>query len=352
MGQEKNTIIEFKGTQISMFSDDRSDYVNLTDMATACKNRKSIKSWLKNKQTLDFLNIWEKKHNADYDGTQMGTVQKLARDSNTSLSIKNWIDLTNAIGVFTRTGAYSGTYAHKDIAIKFAYWLNPELELFLIEKIQELKTIEEQKNSYELLNHEQILFLVRLKEVFKYVAHQELIEEAHKDVFAAKSGAKNPFIEFNAWRNKILDISVPIINERIKQYCINNKIALTKKILGKTRREKILMLDSYEAVKIATWDFLQLKGEVNALNLANLVGEMMKAEQGLIYRKNETDLFHEKQDLGQYNDFEQKLSDMKVIKTAREVLAAREGDKKQLGQLSTFNKGLKKALDYKPKKGE
>lgn len=347
INETKNAIIKYNDTQISLFSDDRDDYINLTDIANAWRNRKSIKSWLKNKQTLEFLNVWERKHNPNFDGTQIGTVLNLAKDTNSSLSIKFWIEQTRAIGIFTRTGNYAGTYAHKDIAIRFAGWLSPEFELYLVEEIQKLKDLEKQKYSYELLTHEQILYLVQLKEVFKYVAHQELIEDAHKEKFASTSNAKNPFAEFHKWRNEILDIKPEIINERIKQYCIKNNIALTKKFLEKTKREKILILDSYESVRNAVWDFLQIKEAVNALNLANLVGDMIRTEKGEILRVNEDNLFQKKQNLGEFTDFKKVLSEMPEIKTARQLLEYKKNEDEKRKQLTGFNKNLKKALEYK-----
>lgn len=350
MTQEISTMITYQGNQITFLSDERNDYINITEMAKAWqKGKKPIRGWLKNKQTLDFLEVWEKKNNPNFRSAQMGTVREAVKNDNFSISIKYWIETTNAKGIFTRTGSSSSSFAHKDIAIRYAAWLSPEFELFLVEEIQRLKKIEEQKNSYELLSHEQILFLIRLKEVFKYVAHQEAVEEAHKQVYAAKSQSNNPFSDFNKWRNETLDINVDKINERIKQYCIDNKIPLTKKILAQTKREKILKLDSFESVRNATWDFLKIKEEINALNLANLVGEMIRTEKGEVYRKNETNLFHEKQDLGQFDDFEQKLSEMKIVKTAREVLADRINAKQIISNLSPFNKNLKTSLNYNPK---
>ncbi len=321
MSNEKNAIITYQGIQINLFSDDRADYVSLTDIYKAHgKYSKSINAWLKTRQTLDFLSVWEKKNNPKFKATHLSQAIKLARERN-GLSAQAWIELTDSIGIFARGGAGAGTYAHKDIAIKFAAWLSPEFELYLVEEIQRLREIEQKKNSFELLTHQQVLYLIQLKEVFKYVVHQEAIEDAHKDVFASKSSAKNPFAEFQVWRNKILDISVVTINERIKQYCIDNQIALTKTLLNKTKREKLLLLDNYESVKIAVWDFLNIKGEVNALNLATLVGDMIRTEKGEVLRTNEDSLFNKKQSLGQFSNFLQDVNKMKEVKTAREILA-------------------------------
>lgn len=324
-------MLTYNGTQIGLYSDERHEFVNLTDMAKAWRGRKSIRSWMRNSATIAFLTVWEKKHNPKFNGVQMDTVESQSIDRD-DVSIKFWIDRTNAIGIFTRPGGDGGTYAHKDIAIKFAGWLSPEFELYLIEEIQRLKELETKKDSFDLLSHEQILKLVRLKEVFKYVAHQEIIEVAHKEVFAAMSSSKNPFAEFNNWRNKILNIEPKVIDERIKEYCIEKDIPISNKLMKKSKRDKILFLDTYDAVRNAVWDFLKIQGEVNALNLANLVGSMIRTEKGEIIYKNETDLFHQKQDLGEFSDFEEKLGQMKIVKNAREVLLIREEQKNKLLQ--------------------
>ncbi len=322
---DSNTIIKYGDEQISLFSDERADYISLTDMARAFKGSKSIEMWLRNQGTVSFLIAWEKLNNPDFRTPDFGGTKKQPGRQHFNLSVKQWIELTGGIGIFaTARGATAGTYAHKDIAFKFASWLSPEFELFLIQEFQKLKKIEEQKNSYELLSHEQILYLVRLKEVFKYVAHQEIVEEAHKEVFASKSNAKNPFAEFNVWRNKILDIAPEKINERIKQYCLENKIAMQR---GLSKRDKILFLDSYDAVRNAVWDFLKIKGEANALNLANLVGDMIRTEEGEVFRRNEDTLFETKQNLGEFTDFKENIHKLPEVKTARQLLALKEASK-------------------------
>lgn len=317
---DKFQLITYNGNKISLYSDGKENYINLTEMAKAWKYRKSINKWMVNRQTIDFLIVWEKKNNPNFDGSNIGTILEEAKQ-NQGLSIGSWTEKTKAKGFFTNR---VGTFASKDIAIKFAAWLSPEFELALIEKIQELEELERKANTYELLTHDQILKLVTLKEVFKYVVHQEMIEEAHKELFAARSGSKNPFAEFNNWRNKILDLDKDVIDDRIKEYCIENNIALTNKILKKSKRDKVLILDTYMLVRNAVWDFLSIEGEVNALNLANLVQNMIKIEKGEVLHKNETDLFHQKQDLGQFNDFQKTVSELPSIKTARDVLEYRK----------------------------
>lgn len=344
---ETNAIITYEGNQINLFFDERSDYVSLTDIYKAWNRYgKSINAWLKTKQTLEFLDAWEKKNNRNYDPTHLSRLVQLARKRN-GLSAQSWIEPTHAIGIFTRSGERAGTYAHKDIAIKFASWLSPTFELFLVEEIQRLKKIEEQKYSLQLLSHEQVLALVQLKEVFRYVVNQVLAEEANRDIFVAQSGAKNPYAEFNKYRNQMLNISPKIINERIKQYCIDNNIALTGSIINKSKREKLLMMDSYESVGIAVWDFLNAKGEINSLNLAKLVENMIRIEKGEVMRNNEDNLFQKHQNLGEFTDFQKFLEQHTHLKSAREVIEYRkELEQKKLG--SPLNKQLKGLLAVPP----
>jgi len=120
-----------------MFSDEQNDYINITEMAKAWKSRKSIRSWIRNKATLEFLSAWERKNNREFNGAHLGTILKNAKRDD--ISLKFWIDKTNAKGVFTRPGVLGGTYAHKDIAIRFGGYLSHDFELFLVEEIQRLK---------------------------------------------------------------------------------------------------------------------------------------------------------------------------------------------------------------------
>ncbi|HEX8278854.1 MAG TPA: KilA-N domain-containing protein, partial [Segetibacter sp.] len=124
MNTETNYVITYKGNAIPMFSDERADYVSLTHIANAHnRSRKSVHSWLKTNSTLAFLDAWEKKHNANYDATQLRRAYEIGRQRN-GLSVKEWSELTGAVGIFSRA---DGTYAHKDIAIRFAAWINPEI---------------------------------------------------------------------------------------------------------------------------------------------------------------------------------------------------------------------------------
>lgn len=352
MTNEKNVVISYQGNQINIWSDEKKDYFDLTEIANAVKGKgtKTIRTWLKSTKTLEFLRVWERKNNPDFNDTNWDLILQKARDTGTSFSVKYFIEETNAKGIFATADS---TRAHKDIAIKFAAYVSPELELFLIEEVQRLKEFEKSVDSINYLTKEQVLYLVQLKEVFRYVLHQYVIEDAHKEVYASKSSALNPFANFHKWRNNILDLRPEVIDERIKKYCEDNKIALTDKMLRKSKHEKLLILDSYGAVRNAVWDFLLVKGmdEVQALSMANLAGDVIRTERGEVLRQNETDLFHTQQNLGNFSDFVKKVPYMAEIKTARQLLALRAEEQKKLQNLSSFNQNLKTALEYDPEKG-
>ncbi len=101
--EEKKSIIIYNGNQIELFSDALDNpFLNITAAAKASGNRKSILTWIRTRQTIEFLNVWEKKHNPNYVGAQLSTVYKLIKERN--FSIKNWVELTNAKGIYTRIG--------------------------------------------------------------------------------------------------------------------------------------------------------------------------------------------------------------------------------------------------------
>jgi hypothetical protein len=173
-------------SQISIFSDEFVDYVCITDIYNAFnKNNESIISWLTSNQSLLFLDFWGgEKHNQKYDETQFCNVKDLARIKN-GLSVETYIKLTKSIGLFTiiERGINSVTYAHIDIAINYSAYLSPKFEIQLIKELKWFKEVERKKDSFETLTHEQILFLVRVKDVYKFIAHQNLKINPDNKVF-------------------------------------------------------------------------------------------------------------------------------------------------------------------------
>ena len=124
----------------------KDDYISLTDMARFKDVNKTgfvILKWLSTKYTIRFIGLWEQVHNQNFNVTEFGNIKNEAGSNDFMLSISKWIKKTNAIGIKSSVGRYSGgTFAHKDIAFEFATWLSPEFKLYLIQEFQRLKTDE------------------------------------------------------------------------------------------------------------------------------------------------------------------------------------------------------------------
>jgi hypothetical protein len=145
----KNKIV-VQEQEISIIKD---DYISLTDMVKNIENGLVlIEKWLRNKNTIEFLGIWEEIYNTDFNSPEFEGIKNEAGLNRFSLSVKMWINKTNAIGIIAKAGRYGGTYAHKDIAFEFASWISPKFKLYLIKEFQRLKNdeIEKQKIDWDI----------------------------------------------------------------------------------------------------------------------------------------------------------------------------------------------------------
>lgn len=142
----KKDIITAKGFTIQVYTEDfRNDYVSLTDIARY-KNKEEpkdvVKNWLRVKNTIEFLGLWESINNPNFKGVEFDSFKNEAGSNAFTLSPKRWVESTNAIGIVSKSGKNGGTYAHKDIAFKFAAWISAEFELYIIKDYQRLKSDE------------------------------------------------------------------------------------------------------------------------------------------------------------------------------------------------------------------
>ena len=137
--------INVQNTEITVISIDERDYISLTDMVRNIENGSAlIEKWLRNKNTIEFLGIWEEMYNPNFNSPEFEGIKNEAGLNRFILSVKQWIEKTNAIGIIAKAGRYGGTYAHKDLAFEFASWVSPQFKLYLLREFQRLKE-EEQK---------------------------------------------------------------------------------------------------------------------------------------------------------------------------------------------------------------
>jgi hypothetical protein len=138
--------ITVQNTQVTVISINDTDYISLTDIARYKSDDPNavIANWLRNRNTIEFLGIWETLYNPEFKPLEFEGFRKEAGLNAFTLSPKKWIESTAAIGLVAKSGRYGGTFAHKDIAFKFASWISVEFELYIVKEFQRLKA-EEQK---------------------------------------------------------------------------------------------------------------------------------------------------------------------------------------------------------------
>src|SRR5690606_23840702 len=135
----KSKKIEIGGKEISIISQKQDDYISLTDMAKSQMQEAIIIKWLTLKSTIEYIGEWEALYNPNFNYTEFGTIKNSAGSNNFVLSVKNWIEATNAIGITAKAGRYGRTYAHKDIAFHFGMWISTKFQLLLVKEYQRLK---------------------------------------------------------------------------------------------------------------------------------------------------------------------------------------------------------------------
>lgn len=146
----KNRAIRVQGNDIAIVARHEQDYISLTDMVKHFDGGSAlIEQWLKNKDTVLFLGVWEQLNNPQFNSLEFEGIKNAAGSNSFFLSAKKWIEATSAIGLYAKAGRYGGTYAHRDIAFEFGSWLSPEFKLYLIKEFQRLKDEEAHTASLE-----------------------------------------------------------------------------------------------------------------------------------------------------------------------------------------------------------
>ena len=166
--------ISANGFDIQVYTEDfKNDYISLTDIARY-KNtddpRFVIQNWMRNRNTLEFIGLWEVLNNTNFNRVQFDTFRNEAGLNRFSMTPSKWIESTNAIGIVSKAGRYGGTYAHYDIAMEFASWLSPEFKLYIVQDYKRLKTDENSKLSVSWNIHREISKI-------NYKIHTDAIKE-------------------------------------------------------------------------------------------------------------------------------------------------------------------------------
>lgn len=162
--------LNVQGKEINIIQSNSQDYISITDMLKAKDGDFFISDWLRNRNTIEYLGIWERIHNPDFNYGEFAIIKSQAGLNNYKLSVKEWVEKTNAIGIKATSGRYGGTYAHQDIAFEFGMWISAEFKIYLVKEFQRLK---EEENSSKKLEWN----LQRTISKINYRIHTDAIKE-------------------------------------------------------------------------------------------------------------------------------------------------------------------------------
>ena len=150
---KKNQTITVQGQAVTVVSGGEEDYISLTDIARYKNGDRTddlIRNWLRNRNTLEFLGIWEQLNNPQFNPVEFDGIRMQAGLNSFTLTPKQWIQATGAMGITSKAGRYGGTFAHKDIAFEFASWVSVEFKLYLIKEFQRLKEVEHDQLGWDI----------------------------------------------------------------------------------------------------------------------------------------------------------------------------------------------------------
>lgn len=137
------TKIVVKDTEVRIIKVNGEDYICITDMIKAKDGDFFITDWLRNRNTLEYIGIWERINNPEFNCGEFATIKSRSGLNNFKISVKEFVARTNAVCLQAKAGRYGGTYAHKDIAFEFAMWISPEFKIYMVKEFQRLKEMEQ-----------------------------------------------------------------------------------------------------------------------------------------------------------------------------------------------------------------
>ena len=216
----KLTVLE---NEITILKVDDQDYISLTDMLKAKDGDFFISDWLRNRNTIEYLGIWEKIHNPDFNYGEFAIITSKAGLNSYKLSAKEWSEKTNAIGLVAKAGRYGGTYAHKDIAFEFGMWISAEFKIYLIKEFQRLKEEEQKQLGWDIRrNLTKLNYKIHTEAIKQNLIPKELTPAQINFVYASEADILNVALfgmTAKEWRE-----SNPKLDGNIRDYADVNQL--------------------------------------------------------------------------------------------------------------------------------
>jgi hypothetical protein len=246
----KSKTVNVQGNDIKIISHNQEDYISLTDMAKSQMQEVVIIKWLSLKSTIEYLGEWEALYNPDFNYTDFGIIKNNAGSNNFVLSVKQWIELTGAIGLNAKAGRYGATFAHKDIAFQFGMWISPKFQLLLVKEFQRLKNDENDRLKLDwnlqrtLAKVNYIIHTDAIKEIlipkalskpeinFVYASEADMLNMALFGITAKHWRDTNPTVEGNIRDTATIEQLVVLSNlESINALLIHQGITQSERLL-------------------------------------------------------------------------------------------------------------------------
>ena len=213
--------------KINYIKIDDEDYISITDMLRSKDGDFFVSDWLRNRNTIEFLGIWEEIHNPNFNYGEFAIIKSQAGLNSYKLSVKEWVEKTNAIGIISKAGRYGGTYAHKDIAFEFGMWISPKFKLLLIKEFERLKKEEQSKLGWNAKRElSKINYKIHTNAIKYNLIPNELTKDQINYIYAEEADVLNMALfgqTAKEWR-----INNPDLDGNIRDYAsINELICLS-----------------------------------------------------------------------------------------------------------------------------
>ena len=245
--------INVNDTPVTVIYHNDNDYISLTDIAKYKSNEPAavISNWMRNRNTIEYLGIWESLYNPNFNPIEFDGFRKEAGLNAFTLSPQKWIIATNAIGIISKAGRYGGTFAHKDIAFKFASWISVEFELYIVKEFQRLKEEEQKMLGWSAKRElSKINYRIHTDAIKRNIIPEEVTSQQASIIYANEADVLNVAMfgmTANQWRDANSDKKGNIrdyatINELI---CLSNMENLNAVFIdqGMTQSERLVKLN-------------------------------------------------------------------------------------------------------------
>jgi hypothetical protein len=240
-----------KETEITVIQIYDEDYICLTDMLKAKDGDFFVTDWLRNRNTLEYIGIWEQINNPHFNYGEFATIRNKSGLNSFKISVGEFVEKTNAISLHAKAGRYGGTYAHKDIAFQFAMWISPEFQIYIVKEFQRLKNAEQQKIGWSAKRElAKINYHIHTDAVKQNLVPKELTPKQAAAIYADEADVLNVALfgmTAKEWRIKNLELKGNIrdyasVNELI---CLSNMENINAVLIndGIPQKERLLRLN-------------------------------------------------------------------------------------------------------------